>query len=113
MLSDIVLQQILPQFQKQEGSVKAAGVLGLHLEGPFINQEKCGAHPPHVLQAPERSLATLEDTYGSLDNVVIVTLAPELPGALDVTRQLADKGIVVSLGNITVNLVIITVWIIQ
>jgi N-acetylglucosamine-6-phosphate deacetylase len=83
---------------------------GLHLEGPFINQEKCGAHPPHVLQVPERSLATLEDTYGSLDNVVILTLAPELPGALQVTRQLADKGIVVSLGNITVNLgVIITV----
>ena len=43
-------------------------------------------------------LATLVDIYGNLDNVAILTLAPELHGACDVIRPLTEQGITVSLG---------------
>jgi len=69
--------------------------LGVHLEGPFLASSKLGAQPPHEL-APD--LAALE---GLLDTgaVAIVTLAPELPGALDLVRALAARGVRVSLGH--------------
>ena len=73
-------------------------IIGLHLEGPFISTEKKGAHPTDHICSPGQGLADLEAMYGSLDDVSIVTLAPELPGALDVIRPLVNKGIKVSIG---------------
>ena len=73
-------------------------ITGLHLEGPFINQEKCGAHPPHVLLVPEQGISSLLDVYGKLDDVILITVAPELPGVLNLIKPLKEKGIVVSLG---------------
>lgn len=37
--------------------------------------------------------------YGSLDNIKIITLAPEIDGALDTIKQLTDRGIIVSMGR--------------
>ena len=72
---------------------------GLHLEGPFISREKCGAHPPEYTRDMEQGLQDLEAVYGDLSHVSIVTLAPELPGASDVIGQLVDYGVTVSLGK--------------
>ncbi len=70
--------------------------LGLHLEGPFLNRAKKGAHNPAHLRPP--SLQDVTDwTPGN--GVALVTLAPELPGALDVVRTLAGRGILVSMGH--------------
>lgn len=44
------------------------------------------------------------DTYGSLDNVTIITLAPEKVGALDVIDDLSKKGIAIALGHSMANL---------
>lgn len=41
----------------------------------------------------------MTDTYGSLDNVVIVTLAPELNGSMEIIKLLSNNGIIVSLGH--------------
>ena len=57
-----------------------AQVLGLHLEGPFMNVAKKGAHRAENLREPFAGLPALLDTYGSLDSVKVVTLAPELAG---------------------------------
>ncbi|MFT7798086.1 N-acetylglucosamine-6-phosphate deacetylase [Arapaima gigas] len=74
--------------------------LGIHLEGPFISREKRGAHPEQYLRSfAPGGLADLLQVYGGLDNVAIVTLAPEMPGSLEVIRQLAEHGITVSLGH--------------
>jgi len=75
-------------------------VEGVHLEGPFISREKKGAHDDSlILPTLAGGMDTVRQVYGSLDSAAIVTLAPELPGAMDVIRQLTSHGIVVSLGD--------------
>jgi len=71
---------------------------GIHLEGPFLSPKRSGAHDPAALQAPNVDLMQrfYDAAQGSLK---IVTLAPELPGALDLIRMLADRGVVVSAGH--------------
>ena len=75
--------------------------LGLHLEGPFLNTEAAGAIPVDELLAVDVGLA---DEWIAADGAVrLVTLAPELQGALDVTERLAAAGIVVGLGHTRAN----------
>lgn len=70
--------------------------LGLHIEGPFLNRNKKGAHNPNYLRLP-----STEDFQNlSLANGVrLVTLAPELPGAETVISSLLERGVVVSAGH--------------
>jgi N-acetylglucosamine-6-phosphate deacetylase len=74
--------------------------LGLHLEGPFLNPAKRGAHNPAHLRAPD--LAAIAD-WSPGSGVRLVTLAPELPGALEVIRTLWHRGVVVSAGHSLAN----------
>lgn len=68
-------------------------VAGAHLEGPFLGG-KPGAHPRHLLLPLDREwLAELPPT------VRLVTIAPELDGAVEATRDLVARGITVSLGH--------------
>lgn len=76
----------------------------MHLEGPFINVGKYGAHKKEYIQKECKSLEQLEDMYGTLDNVKIITLAPELEGMENVIPQLKKRGIVVSAGHSMANL---------
>jgi N-acetylglucosamine-6-phosphate deacetylase len=71
--------------------------LGHNLEGPFLAEAKRGAHDPAHLIAPSSVDAT--DLEPLLDGLRVVTVAPELPGALDLIRSLAGRGVVVSLGH--------------
>ncbi|MGH0117122.1 UNVERIFIED_CONTAM: hypothetical protein FKN15_030967 [Acipenser sinensis] len=93
-----IYHKVLPVISIQNGGAEGAGVLGVHLEGPFISQEKKGAHPEQRLRSFQASgFQDLLDTYGSLDNVALVTLAPELPRSKEVIRELACRGVTVSL----------------
>lgn len=75
---------------------QGARPLGLHLEGPFLNPDRKGAHNPAYLRSP--ALADIENW--SPDTAVrLVTLAPELSGALDMIAALAGRGVVVSTGH--------------
>ena len=68
-------------------------VAGAHLEGPFLGG-KPGAHPPHLLRPLDH------DWLAALPPIVrLVTIAPELDGAVDATRALVARGITVSLGH--------------
>jgi len=74
---------------------------GVHLEGPFISREKKGAHDESlILPSLAGGMDEVRRVYGRLDQAAIVTLAPELPGAIDVIRQLTSCGIIVSLGEL-------------
>lgn len=69
------------------------------MEGPFISKEMKGAHEKECVSNFEDGAETLVTFYHHLDNIAMVTLAPELPGALDVISYLKENNVVVSLGH--------------
>jgi N-acetylglucosamine-6-phosphate deacetylase len=82
--------------EQRPSAYRGAEPLGLHIEGPFLNPRKKGAHNPAYLQAPDTAhLAGWSPAGG----VRLVTLAPELPGAIPVIETLAASGVVVSAGH--------------
>ncbi len=72
--------------------------LGIHMEGPYINVLRKGAHLPEWLRLPNESETeqVLALTNGHLR---LITLAPELPGAPTIIRRMVDAGITVSMGH--------------
>lgn len=76
----------------------AATLPGVHLEGPFLSSEKSGAHDPAALRLPD-SVILAHLLTAARGYIRMVTLAPELPGALEIIRQLAAQGIIVSVGH--------------
>ncbi len=75
-----------------------AEILGVHLEGPFISKVRRGVHPEKWIAAPSPDLLRrlLDAARG---RTRILTLAPELPGALELIDAARSVGIVVSLGH--------------
>lgn len=79
-------------------STPSAQILGVHLEGPFLNAEKRGAHAPEYLLRP--SLEAIEDILENYTHLVkIVTLAPELDLNGEVIKYLQSQKITISLGH--------------
>jgi N-acetylglucosamine-6-phosphate deacetylase len=74
----------------------APGVIGAHLEGPFLSPDRPGAHPLEHLRVPDLDLLR---SYLDAGSVSMVTLAPELPGALELIAELIARGVTVSLGH--------------
>ncbi len=75
---------------------RGAQPLGLHLEGPYLNPQRKGAHNSRYLREP--ALADIEE-WTPQNGVRLVTLAPELPGALSLVEALAGRGVLVSAGH--------------
>ncbi|UFS59404.1 N-acetylglucosamine-6-phosphate deacetylase [Subtercola endophyticus] len=73
-------------------------ILGSHLEGPFLAPGRRGAHNPEYLRSPDPGeiSSLLDSARGTLRQL---TIAPELPGALDAIEQLADADVVVAIGH--------------
>ncbi len=78
-----------------EGYLGAAA-LGLHLEGPFLSKAQRGVHPEEYLALPSKAPP---EGWSRAAGIVLVTLAPELDGALDLIRRLTAAGIAVSVGH--------------
>ena len=75
-----------------------AKILGLHFEGPCLSHERRGVHAPNLLRNPEKSL--IEEML-KIPNLKMITLAPELSGAIEAIKQITETGVVVSLGHTT------------
>lgn len=76
----------------------AAQILGVHLEGPFLNPHKRGAHPSEYLQP--LTVDKVKQILGDYTNIVkVITLAPELDTSGEVIPYLRSLGITVSLGH--------------
>jgi N-acetylglucosamine-6-phosphate deacetylase len=86
-----------------EGSARpAAEILGIHLEGPFISKTKRGVHPPEAIAKP--SIETLNKFLAAADGLVkIVTVAPELPGAIELIEAIVAAKVVAALGHTDAN----------
>ena len=75
---------------------RGAAPLGLHVEGPFLNPKKKGAHNQQYLRPPTPEAVA---GWSPASGVRLVTMAPENPGALEVIAALASRGVVVSTGH--------------
>ncbi len=71
--------------------------LGFNLEGPFLAPSRKGAHDPALLRAP--AAFTDDQVSALLDGLRVMTIAPELPGAIELIRKLAALGIAASMGH--------------
>jgi N-acetylglucosamine-6-phosphate deacetylase len=81
-----------------ENNSLPAQIIGVHLEGPFLNPVKCGAlDAPSFSEPGEYALMELLD--GFEDVVKIITVAPEIRGAIGLIKKLSGMGIIVSMGH--------------
>lgn len=73
-------------------------IAGIHLEGPFLARNRCGAHDPRLLRPPDPAEfdALIEAARG---HVRQMTIAPELPGALELVRRMVDAEVVAAVGH--------------
>ena len=82
--------------RQRPAEFSGAEPLGLHLEGPFLNPQKKGAHNPAYLRRPDQEQIS---NWSPSQGVSLVTLAPELPGVLELVSQLDERGVLVSAGH--------------
>ena len=79
-------------------NIYSARILGVHLEGPFLNYEKRGAHPPQYLLP--LTIENIKKVLGEYSEIVkVITLAPELDSSGKAITYLIDRDIIVSLGH--------------
>jgi len=72
--------------------------IGIHLEGPFLSHSKRGVHPPGLLLDPD--IALFDRFYEAAEgHIKLLTLAPELPGAVEFAAHATARGVRVSLGH--------------
>ncbi len=80
------------------GDSLQARPLGIHLEGPFLSHKRRGVHPPENLLAP--TLEIFERLWQAAHgHVRMLTIAPEIPGAMEVIAEAARRKICVSMGH--------------
>ena len=94
---EAVHQQLADAMQSQasDGGAGEAAILGLHLEGPFISPRRLGAHPRLSLDPTGEAF----ERVARLSKLRLLTLAPELDGALTAIARLRARGVIVSLGH--------------
>ena len=81
-----------------EKGVAGANLLGIHLEGPFINEKRSGAQDKSTIQVPD--LSVLKEYLAAAKNTIkLVTIAPELDNEHECVKYLLDQNITVSMGH--------------
>jgi N-acetylglucosamine-6-phosphate deacetylase len=93
---------LMAQADALQPLVAAGELAGVHLEGPWLAPTKRGAHTASLLAHPEAG--TVADVVAREPFVRMVTVAPELPGALEAIAALADAGVVVAVGHTAADL---------
>lgn len=85
-------------YKKHATENGVADVIGIHLEGPFLNKKKAGAQPREHLQSPSvEQFKKWQTLAGGL--IKVVTLAPELPGGEELIHYLKQHGAIASIGH--------------
>jgi N-acetylglucosamine-6-phosphate deacetylase len=92
-ISDLKLQiqRLLPFFQSGK-------IAGIHLEGPYLAHNRCGAHDPTLLKSPTIDEVNELIDYGQ-GAIKMITIAPELNGALNVISYLCSKKVIAAIGH--------------
>ncbi len=91
-------EDLARQVAELAGQVRAGLIAGIHLEGPWLAEKRCGAHDPALLRDPDpREVRRLFDIADG--TIRMVTLAPERPGGLEAVRQVVGAGAVAAVGH--------------
>lgn len=89
---------LLRQIRSLAADVRSGLIAGIHLEGPWLAEKRCGAHDPALLRDPDP--AELTRVFDAAQGTIrMVTLAPERTGALDAIRAVVDAGAVAAVGH--------------
>ena len=82
--------------------IRDGWISGIHLEGPYLSKAKCGAHNSELLRVPEVTeiKGFLEIGEGAIS---MVTIAPELPGAIEAISYLSSQGVIAAIGHTNAN----------
>jgi N-acetylglucosamine-6-phosphate deacetylase len=101
MLASLVSRPV-PELVNQVAAlaelVQEGLVAGIHLEGPFLSAARCGAHDPAILTPPEpQSIRKL--LAAGQGAVSMITIAPELDGAVYAVSSLVDAGVIAAIGH--------------
>lgn len=85
------IQRLLPFSQDKS-------IAGIHLEGPYLAQARCGAHEPSLLKSPklDEVKSLLETGQG---HISMITIAPELEGAIEAISYLQSQGVIAAIGH--------------
>ena len=77
-----------------------AEILGIHFEGPFVSEQRCGALHREHFRTFDGDIRALDVFIGAPESALrLMTLAPEIPGGLDLTRELTRNGVRVFIGH--------------
>ena len=91
-------EPLAEQVARLASFVELGDLLGIHLEGPWLAPKRLGAHDPSSLRAPDpHEIRRLLDA--ARGTIRMVTIAPELPGALDAIALLREHGVVAAVGH--------------
>jgi N-acetylglucosamine-6-phosphate deacetylase len=101
MLASLVSRPV-PELVEQVATLRefvTGGLLaGIHLEGPFLSAARCGAHDPAVLRPPDAASVDMLLAAGQ-GAIRMVTIAPELDGAVPAVKRLVDAGVLAAVGH--------------
>ena len=92
------LAKLIDHPESIDAQNRAARPIGIHLEGPFLSHAKCGVQPKEHLLEP--SIATFDRLFeAGGGHARLMTLAPELPGAIELAAHATARGVRVSVGH--------------
>jgi N-acetylglucosamine-6-phosphate deacetylase len=92
------LAKLIGKPELLESGKAAAKPVGIHLEGPFLSPKKCGVQPVEHMLAPD--IGVFDRLFEAAEGKVkLMTLAPEMPGAVELTRHATGRGVRVSVGH--------------
>lgn len=92
------LPDMKQRIRELAGYVRSGDLVGIHLEGPWLAPARKGAHDPGLLRTPDP--AEVMDLIEAGDGAVrMITIAPELPGAIESIKAMTSAGVVAALGH--------------
>ena len=92
------IERLAEQIHNWPADGAMATPFGIHMEGPWISKVRCGVHPTSAIENP--SLEAFDRYYLAANGYLrLITIAPELPGAIEVIREAVKRGVSVSIGH--------------
>ena len=92
------IPNLISQIKRLVPFAQRGEIAGIHLEGPYLSHARCGAHDPNLLRTPTIvEVQTLIDAGQGF--IKMITIAPELDGALEVIEHLAKSGVIAAIGH--------------